>query len=64
MMMRSTKLPQSRAYEDCTQSVGMGEGTESVGSVVCAQKLGKAEETQCSDGGAHTVGRVGHTHFW
>ena len=56
-------FPQSGASTECTQSVGMGEGTESVGSVVCVQQLGKAEETQCSDGGACTVSRVGCTHF-
>ena len=31
---------------ECTQSVGMVEGTEMVGTVVCTQQVGKAEETQ------------------
>ena len=52
-----------RGIRDCTQSVGMGVGTELVGSAVCAQQLGKAEDTQCSDSGARSRW-VGCMHFW
>ena len=63
MSMRSTKFAQSGESVDCTQLLGMGEGTESVGSAVCTQQLGKAEETQCSDSSACTVSGVGYMHF-
>ena len=43
----------------------MAEGTESVGTVVCAQQVGKAEETQTVVSPVRTLS-AGRwcTHFW
>ena len=40
-------------YMECTRSVGMVGGTDSVGSVVCTQQVGKAEETQSVGSAVH-----------
>ena len=39
-------------------------GTDLVGSVVCTQQVGKAEETQSVGSVVHAVGGISRMHIW